>query len=130
MNGLIRMLGAVLLGAFCLAAVPGHAAEGQGKWIRFGKTTVNASQHATVSLQNPIADADEAKVAAMIKDANGPIPLVIAIQFTQPSVSFYTLNARVSDPKQAVAASRKANAMYTSIQAFLKSGETYLDLGD
>jgi hypothetical protein len=116
--------------AFCLYAGSAESAETQGKWIRYGKNTVNANQHALVSLLNPIAEADEAKVAAMIKDANGPIPLTIAIQFTQPSTLFYTINTRVSDPKAAVAASKKANEMYTAIQKFLKSNETYLDLGD
>ncbi|WP_243439365.1 hypothetical protein [Fundidesulfovibrio soli] len=106
------------------------AAEAQGKWIHYGKTTLNANQHATVSLLNPIEGADEAKVAAMIKDAGGALPLVIAVQFSQPSMSFYTLNARVSDPKAAVEASRKASQMYKKIKEFLKSGETYLELGE
>lgn len=107
-----------------------EAAETQGKWIRYGKNTVNANQHASVSLLNPIAEADEAKVAAMIKDANGPISLTIAIQFSQPPVSFYTLNTRVNDPKLAVEASKKATAMYAAIQKFLQSNATYLDLGE
>ena len=114
----------------CLSAMSVQAAETPGKWIRYGKTTVNANQQPTITLLNPLADADEAKVAAMIKDANGPIPLVIAIQFSKPAVSFYTLNARVADPQQAVAASRKASGMYKAIQQFLKSSETYLDLGE
>ena len=114
----------------CLSAMSAQAAETPGKWIRYGKTTVNANQQPTITLLNPLADADEAKVAAMIKDANGPIPLVIAIQFSQPAVSFYTVNARVADPRQAVAASRKASEMYKAIQQFLKSSETYLDLGE
>lgn len=122
--------GLFLLAALCLYGVSAQAAEAQGKWIRYGKITVNANQHGTITLQNPIADADEAKVAAMMREANGPIPLVIAIQFTQPPVSFYTLNARVSDPKQAVAASRKANEMYMAIQRFLQSNEHALDLGE
>lgn len=119
------VLAVVLLGMHMASA-----AEAQGKWIRYGKITVNANQHAMVTLLNPIADADEAKVAAMIKDANGPISLTIAVKFSQPDVNFYTLNARVSDPKATVEASRKANKMYKDIQVFLKSGESYLDLGE
>ncbi|BAH73661.1 hypothetical protein [Solidesulfovibrio magneticus] len=114
----------------CLSAMSAQAAEMPGKWIRYGKNTVNANQQPTITLLNPLADADEAKVAAMIKDANGPIPLVIAIQFSQPAVSFYTVNARGADPGQAVAAARKASEMYKAIQQFLKSSETYLDLGE
>ena len=121
---------ALLTLALLLAAAFAQAAEAPGKWIRFGKTTVNANQQPTITLLNPIADADEAKVEAMIKKANGPISLTIAIQFSQPPVSFYTLNARVDDPKRAVAASRRADEMYKAIQKFLKSGETYLDLGE
>ena len=113
-----------------LLAMSTQAAEVPGKWIRYGKTTVNANQQPTITLLNPIADAAEAKVATMIKDANGPIPLTIAVQFSQPAVSFYTVNARVADPQQAFAASRKATEMYKAIQQFLKSGETYLDLGE
>lgn len=126
----LRSVGTALLLAVSLCASMALAADVQGKWIRYGKQTVNANQHATVTLLNPIADADEAKVAAMIKNANGPISLTIAIQFTQPSAAFYTVNARVADPKAAVEASAKANAMYKAIQAFLKSNETYLDLGE
>ncbi|MFP5239099.1 MAG: hypothetical protein ACLGQW_04635 [Acidobacteriota bacterium] len=118
-----------LLLAVCLCG-QAFAAEAQGKWIHYGKTTLNANQHATVTLQNPIEGADEAKVAAMIKDAGGALPLVIAVQFSQPSVSFYTLNARASDPKAAVEASRKASQMYKQINEFLKSGDTYLELGE
>ena len=125
----LRICAAALALAVCLGGAA-LAAEAQGKWIHYGKTTLNANQHASVTLLNPIADADEAKVAAMIKDAGGPIPLVIAVQFSQPSMSFYTLNARVSDPKAAVEASRKANQMYKAVQQFLKSNETYLDLGE
>jgi hypothetical protein len=83
-----------------------------------------------VSLLNPLANADEAKVAAMIADAKGPISLTIGIQFTQPAFIFYTLNARVSDPKVAMEASMKANQMYKAIQQFLKSNDTYLELGE
>lgn len=125
-----RMRGVLLALALCLSALGAQAAEVPGKWIRYGKNTVNANQQPSITLQNPIADADEAKVAAMIKDAGGLIPLTIAVQFSQPQVSFYTVNARVSDPKQAVAASKKAGDMYKAIQNFLKSGESYLDLGD
>jgi len=122
--------GLALALALCLYAVAALAADAQGKWIRYKTSTVNANQHATINLLDPIAGADEAKVAALIKDANGPIPLTIAIQFSQPAVSFYTVNTRVSDPKLAVAASKKANEMFKAIQAFLKSNETYLDLGE
>ena len=118
-----------LIFLFCLAGSV-LAADGQGKWIHYGKNTLNANQHELVTLLNPIPEADEAKVAQMIKDANGPIPLVIGVQFSQPALTFYTLNARVSDPKAAVEASKKANAMYKAIQGFLKSSETYLDLGE
>ena len=124
------MRAAVLAALLCLFSACALAAETPGKWIRFGKTTVNANQQPTITLLNPIADADEAAVAAKIKEANGPISLTIAVQFSQPPVSFYTLNARVSDPKQAVEASRRATEMYKAIQRFLKSGETYLDLGE
>lgn len=130
MSTFSRLCGVVLLFAVCLFVTGALAADAQGKWIRFGKNTVNANQHATVSLLNPLADADEAKVAAMIKEANGPISLTIAVQFSQPALSFYTVNTRVSDPKVAVEASKKANEMYKAIQKFLKSNETYLDLGD
>lgn len=130
MNKFSRLCSVALLFAVCIFVTEVLAADAQGKWIRYGKNTVNANQHAMVSLLNPIADADEAKVAAMIKEANGPISLTIAVQFSQPALSFYTVNTRVSDPKVAVEASKKANEMYKAIQKFLKSNETYLDLGD
>lgn len=127
MTGVLSLLALL----FCLSsASAAQAADAQGKWIHYGKDTVNANQHRAVSLLNPIPDADEAKVAAMIKDANGPIPMTIAIKFQEPAISFYTVNTRVSDPKVAVEASKKANKMYKAIQEFLKSNETYLDLGE
>jgi hypothetical protein len=129
MNKFSRVCSVLLLFVFFFG-IEVLAADAQGKWIRYGKNTVNANQHGVVSLLNPIADADEAKVAAMIKEANGPISLTIAVQFSQPALSFYTLNTRVSDPKVAVEASKKANEMYKAVQKFLKSNETYLDLGE
>jgi len=130
MTAFARTRVAFLTLAMLLSAASVQAAEAQGKWIRYGKNMVNANQQVTITLLNPIPDADEAKVAEMIRKANGPISLTIAVQFAQPQVSFYTINTRVSDPQQAVAASRKANGMYAAIQKFLKSGETYLDLGE
>jgi hypothetical protein len=130
MNRIYTVLSVVLLFILCIFIASVQAADGQGKWIRYGKNTVNANQHGVVSLNNPIAGVDEAKVAAMIKEANGPMPMTIAIQFSQPSISFYTINTRVSDPAIAVEASKKASTMYKSIQDFLKSDATYLDLGE
>lgn len=122
-------LGLALAVIFCLAGPWAHAAEIPGKWIRYGDQSVNANQQPAITLVNPISGANEAKVAAMIRDANGPISLTIAVRFSQPAVSFYTINTRVSDPAQAVAASEKADEMYAAIQAFLASGRNYLDLG-
>ena len=130
MTTFAKTWGTSLLLMLWLCAGLAQAAETQGKWIRYGKSMVNANEQPTITLQNPISGADEAKVAAMIKEANGPISLVIAVQFSKPQVSFHTLNARVSDPKQAVEASRKADEMYKTIQKFLKSNETYRDLGE
>ena len=93
-----------------LLAMSTQAAEVPGKWIRYGKTTVNANQQPTITLLNPIADAAEAKVATMIKDANGPIPLTIAVQFSQPAVSFYTVNARVAEGGGGPAATGRVTA--------------------